>query len=166
MAPGFKIEIPFCFQKNIAPQIFKLYNVYVNKEKLIAIGEYILKGMTEKEACTLVDVAYDIFLQFKERDEFIFKFIEKKHVEFKYNHVNAIQSKKSDKNSMYLLEKLRPDEFGSRSKNSPSPTINIINAIIKDIQNDQTTIVAHTRTSREENKEDTGKFIVGAALLN
>lgn len=112
----------------------------MKKEDLIKIGEYILDGLSEKDACTLVGIKYKDYLVFKEENEDVQFFIEKKKVTFKHNHLKEIQSRKSEKNSFWILEKLIPDEFGQKQKNQ-APTINIINQILKDIQDDNTSIV-------------------------
>lgn len=137
----------------------------LNKENLVKIGEYIIKGMTEKESCALVDVKYNDLLQAKENDEIIRTYLDKKNIEFKLLHIETIQKSKSDKNSMYLLEKLRPAEFGTKAKQE-GPTINIISAIIKDIQNDNTqSLITLNRGERKIQQDDTDRIIAGAKLL-
>lgn len=130
----------------------RLYNIHVNKDQLITIGSYVLTGMSEKESCILSNVSYNIYLQQKENDQVTRDFIEKKLVEFKLNHITTIQKTKSEKNSMYLLEKLRPEEFGNKNRSGgEGQTINIISAIIKDIQNDNANqIVTFNRQKRHE----------------
>lgn len=139
----------------------------MDKEKLKEIGSYLLKGMTEKESCVLTDIPYSVYLAQKENDEPTRKYIEKKIIEFKKIHLEVIQKTSSEKNSMYLLEKLRPDEFGSKSKNE-GPTINIMGVILKQIQNDDTsTIITFNRGEREKAKEEQKPRIhEGATLLN
>lgn len=141
----------------------------MNKEKLVSIGTYLLKGMTEREACILVDVPLEVFNAAKENDESIRKYLEKKIVEFKLKHIEQIQKEKSDKNSMYLLEKLRPDEFGGKQKNAP-PSLDTVSIIIKSIQNDPNAslIQISNRGQREESQrqDDSARIIEGAALLN
>ena len=93
------------------------------------------------------------------------KYYNKKNIEFKLLHIETIQKSKSDKNSMYLLEKLRPAEFGTKAKQE-GPTINIISAIIKDIQNDNTqSIITLNRGERKVQQDDTDRIIAGAKLL-
>lgn len=125
--------------------------------------------MTEREACILVDVPLEVFNAAKENDESIRKYLEKKIVEFKLKHIEQIQKEKSDKNSMYLLEKLRPDEFGGKQKNAP-PSLDTVSIIIKSIQNDPNAslIQISNRGQREESQrqDDSARIIEGAALLN
>lgn len=116
----------------------------ITKEKLTEFANYILTGMTEKESCVLADISYDNLKSLMERNEEIREYIERKKVKFKYNHLKEIQSKKSERNSQWILEKLRPDEFGSKNKGE-APTINIISQIIKEIQNDTKPIIDITR---------------------
>lgn len=139
----------------------------MDKEKLKEIGSLLLKGMKEKEACILLDVPYSTYIALKENDEVIRTYIEKKLIEFKKIHLEVIQKTKSEKNSMYLLEKLRPEEFGTKSK-SEGPTINIISAIIKSIQNDPAnSIVSFNRGNKTpEFEEDRSRIHEGATLLN
>tara|TARA_R110000868_G_scaffold171824_2_gene407613 strand:- start:6542 stop:7087 length:546 start_codon:yes stop_codon:yes gene_type:complete len=128
----------------------------MNDQDLLNIGQYILQGLTEKESCILSDVNYDLFTQKKDEDEITRNFLEKKKVEFKQLHLKTIQSVKSDKNSMYLLEKLRPEEFGSKPKGE-GPTINIISAIMKEIQNDNSNpIIALNRENKKIEESDQG----------
>lgn len=141
--------------------------IKLTPEKLQEIGSYVIKGMTEKEACILIDFDYNEFLSLKESNEHIRKFIERTIVKFKLAHIETIQSKRSDKNSMYLLEKLRPDEFGSKSKGD-GPTINIIKAIINEIQNDNTTpIIATNRNDRQQQsiEDDKPKVLEVSEIL-
>jgi len=123
----------------------------LTKEKLAEIGEYILKGMTEKEACILTDINYKVFLDAKEKDESIRKFLEKMMVKFKFAHMEVIQRTKSEKNSMYLLEKILPDEFGSKAGKNPPQIQNIISLIVNEIQNGNSNdIVTATRGNQIE----------------
>jgi hypothetical protein len=139
----------------------------MNAEKLKEIGLLLLKGLKEKEACLLADVPYSTYLSLKENDEVIRNYIEKKLIEFKKIHLEVIQKTASEKNSMYLLEKLRPEEFGNK-KTGEGPTINIISAIIKDIQNDPNqNIISFNRQSLKESKDQNDTIIhEGATLLN
>lgn len=137
----------------------------MDKEKLKEIGSYILIGMNEKKACTLADIPYSVFLKQKEIDEPTRLYIEKKKVEFEKIHLEVIQRTKSEKNSMYLLEKLRPEEFGSKSKGE-GPTINIVNAIIKEIQNDNSNSIISFNRGNKQVEDDRPRVIEGSSLLN
>lgn len=134
------------------------------KENLSDIGVYILEGMTERDACVLAGVSFADFQEAKETQPIVREFVEKKNIEFKYNHVKEIQKNKSDKTSQWLLEKLRPEEFGSKARGDQGPTINIIGAIIKDIQNDNKGIVRNDRGSREIEVNHPGRLRVAEAL--
>ncbi len=105
-----------------------------DKNLLIQIGSYMLEGLTEDEACIMIGFPTVKLHSILENDESVRNFIDKKKVEFKHKHLKVIATKSSDKNSMYILEKLRPDEFGNK-RSSGDTTVNIISAIIKDIQN-------------------------------
>lgn len=108
----------------------------IDKEIMAKIGGYILDGMSEREACILSDVDPADLTSLKERSEDIVRFLNKKFIEFKHVHIKEIQTKKSEKNSMWLLEKVLPDEFGSKAQKQEGQTVNIIKAIINNIQND------------------------------
>lgn len=110
----------------------------INKDSLTDIGKYILNGMSEKESCILAGVKYADLQHAQEVNEVVRNFIERKNTEFKLNHLEEIQKNKSEKNSMWLLEKLRPKEFGSKANQGEGTTINIINSIMKEIQNENT----------------------------
>jgi len=135
-------------------------------EKLKAIGEYLLKGLTEQEACVLVDIPWTTYLRQKENDEYTRIYIEKLVVKFKLKHLEVIQKTSSEKTSMYLLEKLRPEEFGNK-KQTEGPTINIISAIIKSIQNDPSnSIISFNRGERQKEEEEQPRILEGATLLD
>ena len=128
----------------------------ITTEHLSIIGKYIREGMTEKESCVLAGIDPNELIELKEKNEDVRLYIEKRTIEFKYVHLKEIQSTKSEKNSQWLLEKVRPEEFGtSRTRSQEQPTINIFNAILKDIQNDNSNgIITLTRNSREDNKSN------------
>lgn len=107
----------------------------LSKEMLVKIGGYILEGLSEDEACTLAGFSPQEFHLIKAKNEGVRLYLQKQWIQFKHSHLKEITGKKSDKNSMWLLEKLRPDEFGSQKK-GPDTQVNIIGAIIRDIQND------------------------------
>ena len=138
----------------------------ITKDTLKIIGGYILEGLTEKEACMLAQVSHSDLQNVKENDTLVLEFIERKAVEFKRNHLKEIQSKKDPKVSMWMLEKLRADEFGVRARSAPQQTVNIINTIIKDIQNEDTGIVTYTREVKileqreSESESSTSDFTV------
>jgi len=99
------------------------------------IGSYVLDGMTEDEACVLAKIKPEQLRSLKETNEVVREYLQIQSIKFKHNNLRTIADKKSDKNSQWLLEKLRPEQFGSTKKTSDT-TINIVSAILKDIQND------------------------------
>lgn len=125
----------------------------ITSETINDVGLHILNGMTEREACTLADVDFNQLQEEKENSEILRKFIDKKHVEFKANHLKEIQKNKSEKNSMWLLEKLRPEEFGSKARSHDGPTINIMQQIIREIQHDDQNIITISRGNRSPQGE-------------
>jgi len=108
----------------------------ISKMDLENLAKYILDGMTEDEACILCSIDKYELQDLKETNIDVRNFMEDKHVKFKYKHLQEIQKIKSEKNSQWLLEKLRPEEFGNKmNKNSNPTTVNIIRNIINQIQN-------------------------------
>lgn len=131
----------------------------ISKEKLNDLGVFLLEGMSEPEACILADVSYAELQETKENSSVARDFIEKKQTEFIRNHLVEIQKNKSEKNSMWMLEKLFPDRFGSRVKGGGNgdTTVNIIGTIIKQIQNeDQGIVRIASRGSRGEQSDEDG----------
>lgn len=142
----------------------------ITRSQLLLIGKYVLDGMSEKESCILSEVSHSDLQKLKESNDDVFDYLEQKKVQFKYNHLKEIQTKRSEKNSQWILEKLRPEEFGTKAKGGEAPTINIISQIIKQIQNDNDPIIDITRGSRvkaneEEGEDGTVKRLTVASVL-
>lgn len=140
----------------------------INRDSLNQIGAYILNGMTEKEACILAEVKYSDLQDSMEKSEIARNFIEKKNTEFKLNHLQEIQKNKSEKNSMWMLEKIRPKEFGPKSNQGEGTTINIISSIMKEIQNENTNELIVTRAAQSDKTTERIAEVVerrGAGLL-
>jgi len=137
----------------------------MNKDNLEKIGKYLLEGLSEDEACIMCDVDPSDFRKIKEGDIVIRKYIEKKVVDFKHIHLQTIQTKKSEKNSQWLLEKLRPEEFGTKVNKNPT-TVNIISQIIKNIQNNEeySNIVPTNRAQLIEEREENDTLEVESVL--
>lgn len=115
------------------------------------IGDYILDGLSEKEACILSDFPYPDFSTLKKNVPGFANYFNKRKIEFKHTHLKNINSKKSDKTSQWMLEKILPEEFGSSRAKDPGNSINIINNLIRDVQRqDQNLIKIHD--GQEENQ--------------
>lgn len=120
----------------------------IDKQILASIGKYILEGMSESEACILADAKLEDLSTLKEKNENIREFIEKSKVKFKYAHLQEMQTKKSEKISMWLLERLRPEDFAT-GRSKTSTTINVIGTIIQQIQqDDKEQLIARNRGDR------------------
>lgn len=113
--------------------------------ELKSIGDYVIDGLSIEEACILTGFPVKDMKIIQANSPGIEDFLMKKQIEFKHNHLKEMRKKPSDKNSQWLLEKLRPNEFGPSKNLPPAGTnINIIGAILKDIQQkDSAPIVAH-----------------------
>jgi hypothetical protein len=160
---------PFIFLEKKSPGIFylpiknisviiMLMSKEIDQPLLGKIGEYMLEGLTEEEACILSGAKFDELVELKEKSEPVRDFITQMKIKFKYNHLKEMQTKKSEKTSQWLLERLRPEDFyiGNRSKSQP--TINVIGTIIQQIQNDNTRpLISRTREDRlnTESESDT-----------
>lgn len=124
------------------------------------IGSYLLEGLTTDEACVLASVDHARFKEFLKTNTVLQTFINKKNIEFKQKHLREIQGKRSDKTSMWMLENLRPEEFGSKKKTGDT-TINIVGAILKDIQqsNDMLPVKGHFLEDKGQNNDYKGQNI-------
>lgn len=121
----------------------------LDKELLTKIGGYILEGLSEDEACILSDVQKADLTSLKEKNESVREYIEKCKVNFKYLHLKELQTKKSDKTSQWLLERLRPEDFNISQRSKHPTTINVIGTIIQQIQQDDTAkLIPTTREAR------------------
>jgi hypothetical protein len=129
---------------------------------LAKIGQYIIEGLTEEEACILSEASYDNLVALKENNEDIRNFVAQMRVKFKYQHLKEMQTKKSEKTSQWLLERLRPEDFYIGARSRTPQTINVIGTIINQIQNDNTRpLISRTRQDRiesdiEPNQNSTG----------
>lgn len=122
----------------------------IDKDRLAKIGQYILEGLTESEAAIMSDASIEELQSLKEKNEDVRNFIDKSKVQFKYSHIHEIQTKKSDKASQWLLERLRPEDFAT-GRSKITNNINVIATIIKQIQQDDTIqLVARNRQDRLE----------------
>lgn len=104
----------------------------LHRDKLKEIGCFILEGLSEEEACILSGVSPSLFKELKQTHSVVAEYLMKKNIEFKRKHLAAIAGHRTDKNSMWMLENLRPEEFGK--KKGGDTTVNVIGAIIKDIR--------------------------------
>jgi len=109
----------------------------ITEDLVKKIGRYILEGLSEDESCIISEVSPSEFREKKEKNEGLRNYIEEKKVTFKYNHLKEIQVKRSVATSQWILEKLRPEEFGVKARSNNNNTINIIAQIIRSIQNDE-----------------------------
>ena len=120
----------------------------INKDKIADICGYILQGLSEDEACLMCDIEPSDLRDLKGKSKDVYKIIEKQKISFELAHLKEMQSKKSEKNSQWLLEKLRSEKYGSKAK-SDNNTINIISQIIENIQNGESTSKISPRTRGE-----------------
>ena len=60
---------------------------------LAKIGQYIIEGLTEEEACILSEASYDNLVALKESNEDIRNFVAQMRVKFKYAHLKEMQTK-------------------------------------------------------------------------
>lgn len=128
----------------------------MTNEDLAKICEYVLTGLSEKEACILSDVDPSVFQMKKESNPKVNEIIEKAKIQFKLAHIKEIQNKKNGNNSQWLLEKLRPEEFGNKTKDTQF-NVNIISQIINSIQNGEQASRIIPRTRGEYLAEESNK---------
>ncbi len=116
-----EIEVPGKLPKNL------------HKDMLVKIADYVLEGLSEDEACILSGFPPKDFKEIKQKNHDVAMYVQKKKIEFKRKHLRLVGAKGNDKNSMWLLEALLPEEFGTKRKGGDT-TVNVIGAIIKDVQ--------------------------------
>lgn len=134
----------------------------LHRDKLAEIANYVLEGLSEDEACVLSGFSPKVFKEIKQSNEGVSMYLEKKKIEFKRKHLKIIGEKKSDKNSMWMLEALRPEEFGAKKKGNT--TVNVIGAIIKDIQQSDDLLVK-TQNESVAQKRGEKQLDVHSALV-
>lgn len=132
-----------------------------------SISQFILEGLSEKESCILAGYSYEDFKFLKKHSASFNNYFEKRRIEFKYSHLKNIQSKKTDKNSQWLLERLLPDEFGNKSKAVDSGThnINILNALIRNVQSQDELLLEENVTSKTNNNSKKQRRITVGEFL-
>lgn len=105
---------------------------HLTKGKLEDIGNYMVDGLSVEEAATLAGVAHKELYEDRENFPVIDAILTRKVLEFKQKHLKIVGSKRDEKTSQWLLEKIFPKEFGSRPQNQVQ--VNILDNIIKEIQ--------------------------------
>lgn len=103
------------------------------RETLAKIGAYILEGLTEDEACIMAEFPLGDFKELRQNHQVLSTYLDKMNIEFKRKHLREVNAKKSDKNSIWMLENLRPEQFGGK-KRPGGDSVNAIAAIIKAIR--------------------------------
>lgn len=121
------------------PEQLERKQVRISNAILQQIGNFIIDGLTEPEACLMANFDYETFSSMKDKDPKLSEFIRKQFVKLKHKHLQIIQKNPTDKNSQWVLEKVFPDEFGTRKKGDDTNPLNALAAIIKSIQHDPTT---------------------------
>lgn len=137
----------------------------INKDKIAEICGYILQGLSEDEACLMCDIEPSDLRDLKGKSKDVYKIIEKQKISFELAHLKEMQSKKSEKNSQWLLEKLRSEKYGTKAK-SENNTINIISQIMNNIQNGEETskISPKTRGDILSERSESDVITVAAVL--
>jgi len=101
---------------------------------LDAISGYLLDGLTLDEACILTGYPVADMRYWKVEKPSIVDLFDKKVIEFKHKHLRQMTISPSEKNSQWLLEKLRPSEFGPPKMAIQPPAINLVAQFVKNIQ--------------------------------
>lgn len=120
----------------ILPDEFVNLETKITDLMLRNIGEFIVQGLNEEEACLLANFDYDVFLEAKKRSVIVANYIRKQLIKLKQKHLKVIQENPSDKNSQWILEKVFPEEYGSSKKKDAESNLGQLAAIIKAIQHD------------------------------
>jgi len=140
----------------------------ITKADLERIAKYMLDGLSEDDACSLCELDTHELHELKELSGEVRLYLERKAIKFKQMHLNEIAKTKSEKNSMWLLEKLRPEEFGAKQKTTNPTTINIIRTMVNSIQNGEkySTLTPRSRGNLaiESNEDDVSRIAVESVL--
>lgn len=139
------------------------------RESLMRIGSYIIDGLSEDEACIMEGIEPEHFREQKKRNKNISMFLEKKKIEFKHKHLITIKTRSTDKNSQWLLENLRPAEFGVKKKVADE-AVDVVGKILKEIQQNNHNIPikihdAEYKQSDGGSPGGTGKLSPGQVLV-
>lgn len=105
----------------------------LSKQTFENIGEHILDGLTEEEACIVENIPYETLRIAIEEDPLKENFIKKKKIEFKKRHLQVVNEKKDPKNSIWLLERLMPEQFASKKVQDVAPA-DVLAVFVKQIQ--------------------------------
>lgn len=104
----------------------------MDKDLIKRIGEYVLVGLTEEEACVLSGISPEELQMAKDKNPTLDQFILKKKIEFKKNHLEVINAKRDPKSSFWILERLIPEQFASKRKSEVRHP-DVLNILIQQI---------------------------------
>lgn len=110
---------------------------YVTPDTLKEIGRLLEEGLTDEEACLIVGIPLESLKLFMEQEPKASNFIQKKRLEFKRAHLQVINEKRDPKSSMWLLERLMPEQFANKRASDVNPT-NVLAVFLKEVQNQPT----------------------------
>lgn len=105
----------------------------ITPEQFIKMGNYLMQGMNESEAAVLAGIDRMKLMVAKRTSNVYNNFVERKKLEFKSKHLQVLSTKPDPKVSQWLLERLSPQEFSTKSGKSDVPSSAVEN-IIKAIQ--------------------------------
>jgi hypothetical protein len=136
----------------------------LHRDKLLDIGNLVMEGLSEEEACVLAGFPPKLFKEIRTTNEGVALFLEKKKIEFKRHHLRNVSAKQNDKNSMWLLENLRPEEFGKK-KPGGEGTGNLIGAIIKEIRQNSAVLPVKIHEGTYTTKDAEGRELDPRSVL-
>jgi hypothetical protein len=135
----------------------------ITLDKVKHIGQSILEGLTVEEACVLVDVPVFELEEFVDKNPALKNYMEKKRIEFKKKHLEIINDKRDPKNSLWLLERLLPEQFASR-RTKQTEDANFLAVFVKEIQNNQQDLVKIHEHKSDHKKADQEILSIEEAL--
>lgn len=133
---------------------------YITPQTISNIGNHILDGLTDEEACVVENLPYEYFKLFLDNDPAGKNFIQKKKIKFKQEHLRIINDKKDAKNSIWLLERLVPEQFASKRGNEVVPA-DPLTILIQQIQHQPNSpVVREVETENNAHSKDAAKIEV------
>jgi hypothetical protein len=130
------------------------------------IGQYILEGLNSEEACIMAGFLPKELKDLMDKNEAARAYVDKKHIEYKHEHLKAINRTKSEKTSMWMLEKTRPEEFGSARQRGNGDPIDSLKKLITEIQKNDDNLIRDAEVIEGKTEAIEGKRAGVGSILN
>lgn len=129
---------------------------FPTEDEMARICLYIQDGLSVRESCILAGYDHDEFKEAMSQYRSVRNMVEKKEIEFKYERLKRLKNDSKSANQVWLLENLRPTEFGKQKGefSSADPAVTIA-TFIKEIQsnNNSAKLVNYEHKNAVQNEE-------------